>query len=412
MVESAEVLPVELRSALYLDFDNVYIGLRNTDPHVASAFASNPASWVEWLEAGQDASAAVTRRFLVKACYLNPSGGFGRYRAQFLAAGFSVIDCPSLTSAGKNSADIHIVMDVLDALSHTTRYDEFVLGSADADFTPVARRVRAYDRRVTVLTAGNASAAYQSVADHVVEPEQLAVATRYRRPNALVVPQPPAQPPVEVGGADGRAESAAAAVAEKVASSLQPVPGSTAAHVALAVDPDLKNRNWEGTGSFGGFVQRYLPRLSWVVDGTASHLADPRRHRVEAAETDDEDVVVLVARATRAPRLSSEQFVVLFQELVDEVEKNGFSVATTPVEVRERCTARGIPVSRSAATFVVKGVALTPRRLGQNVVARPIELARAYRDSVVQSCRAVQMDLDEGDLAAIDTWILGGFPAA
>jgi uncharacterized LabA/DUF88 family protein len=54
-----------------------------------------------------------------------------------------VVDCPPLTQRGKTSADVYMVMDVLDALEHKTEFDEFIILSSDADFTPVLLRLRA-----------------------------------------------------------------------------------------------------------------------------------------------------------------------------------------------------------------------------------------------------------------------------
>ena len=42
----------------------------------------------------------------------------------------------------KTGTDIHMVMDVLDTLEHRTRFDEFIVLSGDADFTPVLLRLR------------------------------------------------------------------------------------------------------------------------------------------------------------------------------------------------------------------------------------------------------------------------------
>lgn len=162
-----------LRCALFVDFDNVYIGLQRLDPAAAEAFASHPAHWLTALETGSDAGGDFSRRFLVRSCYLNPSV-FSQFRPNFTRAGFSVVDCPSLTQQGKSSADINLVLDAVDALSAQTRYDEFVILSADADFTPLALRCRAADRRVTIVTAGPAASAYRAVADTVITADELA----------------------------------------------------------------------------------------------------------------------------------------------------------------------------------------------------------------------------------------------
>ena len=123
-----------LRCAMFVDFDNVYLGLRRLDPEAAEAFATEPAHWLAQLTSATGLDGPFTRRFLVRACYLNPSV-FSRFRPNFTRAGFQVVDCPSLTQQGKSSADINLVLDAVDALTAPTRYDEFVIVSADADFT-------------------------------------------------------------------------------------------------------------------------------------------------------------------------------------------------------------------------------------------------------------------------------------
>jgi hypothetical protein len=76
-----------MRCALFVDFDNVYLGLRQLDPQAAEAFANNPARWPKRLETGRDGEGEFRRRFLVRACYLNPSV-FARFRPFFTRAGF------------------------------------------------------------------------------------------------------------------------------------------------------------------------------------------------------------------------------------------------------------------------------------------------------------------------------------
>lgn len=161
------------KTALFVDFENVFSGF--TDREAAKAFATEPARWVKWLEQGGDRSGGPGRRFLIKVCYLNPQQA-GDYRKHFVSSGFRVVDCPTLTGGGKNSADIHLVIDALDALASSTRYDEFVIASADADFTPLLHRLRANDRRTTVLRAGKASASYLAVCDRVIQPTAFAAA--------------------------------------------------------------------------------------------------------------------------------------------------------------------------------------------------------------------------------------------
>jgi hypothetical protein len=161
---------LRVRSALFVDFENIHMGLQRLDAAAANRFAVNPQGWLSWLEKLTYPALGASefrRDLLIRYCYLNPVSS-ARYRVYFTRAGFHVVDCPPLTSAGKNSADIHIVIDVLDILGHPTRFDEVILLSADADYTPVMLRLRAHDRRTVIITSGPSARAFRAACDHVV----------------------------------------------------------------------------------------------------------------------------------------------------------------------------------------------------------------------------------------------------
>ncbi len=180
-----------LRSALFLDFDNIYLGLAQGGVGGEEEFARNPIRWLRWLEGSLDSAPPVRsvrgsrepsdrpreplgdrrRRILIRRCYLNPKS-FHWSRPFFIRAGFEVVDTPALTAQGKTSTDIQMALDMVDTLSHTTRFDEFILFSGDADFTPVLRRLREHDRHTIVLATGPTAAAYRSVCDQVVDEER------------------------------------------------------------------------------------------------------------------------------------------------------------------------------------------------------------------------------------------------
>jgi len=164
------------KAALFVDFDNMFSGLRDDSIRAAERFANEPGRWLRWLEEGMrgiEGNGEPRRAVLVRRCYLNPIA-FGRYRPFFTRAGFLVVDCPPLTAAGKNSADIVMVMDILDALEHRTRFDEFIVMSGDADFTPVFLRLRTHDRRTVAMVSTPVAAAYRSACDLLI-PEELFV---------------------------------------------------------------------------------------------------------------------------------------------------------------------------------------------------------------------------------------------
>jgi len=162
-----------IKTALFVDFDNIYLSLDKLDPLAADYFATDPARWLAWIEQGMPAreengSTSFQRRsILIRRCYLNPRTFF-RFRPYFVQTAFSVIDCPSLTQKGKNSADIHMVMDIIEALEHRTHFDEFIILSGDADFTPVLLKLRAHARQTAILAIGSAPQAYKAASDRVI----------------------------------------------------------------------------------------------------------------------------------------------------------------------------------------------------------------------------------------------------
>ncbi|MFL6261535.1 MAG: NYN domain-containing protein [Thermoanaerobaculia bacterium] len=159
-----------VRTALFVDFDNIYLGLQREDPTAAEQFATDPTRWLLWLQDKLPLPEGIGRRrkVLFRRCYLNPSQ-FGRFRPYFTRSAIEVVDCPPLTSGGKTSADIHMVMDILDTLGHPTRFDEFILLSGDADFTPVLLRLSKHDRRSAILAVGPASVAYKAACDLLID---------------------------------------------------------------------------------------------------------------------------------------------------------------------------------------------------------------------------------------------------
>lgn len=158
-----------IKTALFIDFDNVYSNLDKSDPRAAVRFAEDPAAWLEWFQLGQHVAAdgAEPRRLLLRRCYLNPAE-FGSYRTSFVRAGCSVRDCPPLTTRGKNAADVWMTLDILDAIAHPTGFEEFIILASDADFTPVLLRLREHDRRTVLINDRVMAAALRAACDLVV----------------------------------------------------------------------------------------------------------------------------------------------------------------------------------------------------------------------------------------------------
>lgn len=259
-----------MRTALFVDFDNVFSGLMRLGPAYAEAFARNPSRWLAWLidsvplPPGSDSE--TSRRVLVRRCYLNPEP-YKRFRIGFSRAGFEIVDCPPMTTAGKTSTDIHMVLDIVDVLQANTHYDEFVVFSADADFTPVLRKLRREDRRTTIFAAGATSASYDASADLILDPEDfIRDGLGFHDDEA----------PVGATDTEGLMTQAEAVVWRMVDQADQPVP-LPALTKALALQvPELPLTHWAGKGTFLALLKS-LPIAPLRIDREMNALLDPRR---------------------------------------------------------------------------------------------------------------------------------------
>jgi hypothetical protein len=273
-----------VRAALYVDFDNVFGGLLKLDPAAAMAFVDDPASWLQRLSTSLTVDGP--RSWRVLRCYLNsagsvadPRGGehrllFSGLRSTFLHAGFEVVDCPPFFTGSKNAADIRIVLDAMDALHGPTPYDEFVIASADADFTPLLVRLRAADRRTTLISTIDAAAALAALADRYVD--GLQVLALLRRDAADVGRHRAAEPP-EVE----RARAAFARLAKaRLLSATAPLSladlGET---IHRELGPTVKGSKWFGQRTITGALKSLdLPNLAI----STHHVWDSSRHKKPA----------------------------------------------------------------------------------------------------------------------------------
>lgn len=274
-----------MKSALFVDFDNVYTGLRKLDQSMADQFAQKPQRWMHWLvtslELPEHAPADARRRVLVRRCYLNPQV-YQRFRPSFNLAGFEIIDCPALTSEGKTSTDIHMVLDIIDLLQHEAHYDEFIVFSADADFTPVLRKLRRWDRRTTVLAIGFPSAAYRASADLLIDQDLFVREALGIRDDESIKVEPAASDILHRQNDRDLSRAAQDLVRKSVAESPTPVALPRLATIILAQVKDMDASTWAGFGSFRQLVESWnlAPLVvSWEGGGT---IMDPHRHHKPA----------------------------------------------------------------------------------------------------------------------------------
>jgi hypothetical protein len=268
-----------MRSALFVDFDNVYSGLRRLDTTYADAFASDPMRWMDWLttrlQLPLEPETPVKRRILVRRCYLNPVM-YQRFRFGFSKAGFEIVDCPPMTTAGKTSTDIHMVLDMVDVLQSETRYDEFIVFSADADFTPVLRKLRRDDRRTTIFAAGATSASYDASSDLIIDPEAF-----IQEALGMTDQDPLTDHAPDLEGLLAQAEALTWDVVDKANA---PVPLTTLTRLLATQVPGLTDSNWAGRGTFTALL-RELPLGPFRIDRESNTILDPRRIKGDVGQS-------------------------------------------------------------------------------------------------------------------------------
>jgi hypothetical protein len=295
-----------IKSALFLDFDNVYSGLRRINQDAAEDFATNPSRWLSWIEQGlkKDANSSEPsreREILVRRCYLNPNV-FWKYRQHFTRSAFNVVDCPPLTQQGKNSSDIHMVLDILDSIQHPTHFDEFIIFSGDSDFTPVLLRLRAFDRRTMIITGSPAAQSYKAASNLVITGSDF-IAGGLKNPDARNVESSPESTsegrtvevstttigaPVVIGGVELPASSCSAlgerivdCARQFIETSQEPVSLAALGNLILKrVGPQVSETQWDGFGGLKKFLKA-KDYLGFQVDSRPNGtflIYDPRRH--------------------------------------------------------------------------------------------------------------------------------------
>ncbi|MDE2834265.1 MAG: NYN domain-containing protein [Bacteroidota bacterium] len=288
-------------SAVFVDFDNIFLGLTRTKGAAsAHSFASDPGGWLSWLtrytgsEGDSDEKASSwlswlslnrsrtsppdsvgVREIIVRRCYLNPTS-FWRYRQPFAQAGFEVVDCPSLTQKNKSGADIRIVLDIMDLLQQRDPLiNEFIIMSGDADFTPVVLRLRQRGRRIMVMMTRNAANAYLAAANAVIDSDEF----ESKALSDVPMPEPkavPVQKPAE-DHADKDLSAVDVLIKSELVESASPVRGAV---VAQQIANRFDTSDWFGYGSFRSFIEVRLKPMGfkYAVQGTRDYIYDPTRH--------------------------------------------------------------------------------------------------------------------------------------
>ncbi len=89
-------------------------------------------------------------RLILKRAYAD-WGRFSGSKRQMLENSIELIEMPSHSQKGKNSADIKLVVDALETAMTKNYIDTFVVVAGDSDYTPLISKLRELDKYVMVI---------------------------------------------------------------------------------------------------------------------------------------------------------------------------------------------------------------------------------------------------------------------
>ena len=129
--------------AVFCDFENVALGVKET---AMPAFEINKVLDRLLLKGN----------IVVKKAYCDWQR-YKEFKAPMHEAAFELIEVPHTRMAGKNSADIRMVVDALDLCYTKEHMDTFAVITGDSDFSPLVSKLRKNNKRVIGIGVKNSS---------------------------------------------------------------------------------------------------------------------------------------------------------------------------------------------------------------------------------------------------------------
>jgi uncharacterized LabA/DUF88 family protein len=129
--------------AVFCDFENIALGVKDAK---YSQFKVNKV--LERL--------LLKGNIIVKKAYCDWDR-YKDYKPVMHESSFELIEIPHVRQSGKNSADIHMVVDALDLCYTKLHVDTFVIISGDSDFSPLVSKLRENNKVVIGVGVKNSS---------------------------------------------------------------------------------------------------------------------------------------------------------------------------------------------------------------------------------------------------------------
>ena len=454
-------------SAVFVDYDNIYMSLKKKNEAAAKQFSKDPLKWVRSIESGRlitplnGRRVTAERRLVMSRCYGNPvprrnqadnstdMTSFPFVRHHFLRGGFEIVDCPPLTAQLKNSADIRMVMDIRDLITHDTHFDEFVILSSDADFTPLLHRLRAHARNVVFFSNDHTAAPYQALCDgEIRESDLIDLLLEDLEIEGEAAPVK-LEPQLDL---DAVRSEIIADVTRAVLNASAPQPLEALAERAIRAIGHAKTigTEWGGAGSFRDLLSQDLPKTVNLTEqapffaydvsraiarndpsrlapppkaatavvpeptmmpvesqptAPASLMPEPEELAPERATTLQQSIE-LIHQASKAPPLSPPEYRAIFTLLANELTTNKMQGHQTIDNVRSLALELGIEIKKEDIRFIIDIVGQQDPWFEQG--ASVLVFASRFRNYVISRCQDAGMQLSADEIDLIDAWFAGG----
>jgi len=235
---------------------------------------------------------------------------FREAKAHLHEHGVELVDVPPSTRAGKNSADMRLVIDALELCYAREHINTFVIASGDSDFCPLAYKLRENDRFVIGLAVREATSPFfVKACDEFIylrgqERQEHSDGRDELRGSARAPSRNRAEKPVTVAAGGAKKTRVVPAIAREVVSNLLsratgPVNPSLIKETIVRKEPDFDERD-HGFSTFSrmlesmekdGLLKRQQQGRQWYVvpaDGSGQNAgADDEPSQLPGHDQDE-----------------------------------------------------------------------------------------------------------------------------
>ena len=273
-----------------------------------------------------------------------------------------------------------------------------MVASGDSDMTPLLQRLRRSDRRTMIVSPADAAEAFTSIADHVLDSQQLL---------ELVQGEP-----VELEGEGEADESFRTFITAEYEAATEPLNmASLAARLRAQLGQEITDSNWFGFGSFARAVASLkLPELRtsqlFLWDDTRHTAPEPGSTTVPGPALPEP--VERLAGQLDLPRLPRAWWPAIYETLAAYAGSHRFNLTQCTGWSRDRLRDQGVPVSRGAVAFVVRGAAFGGCPLFRQPPPTTDEIGAAFVANVLSRAEATEITFTEDEAATVRDWLLTG----